>query len=76
MVTRWGIDPLSRGSYSYQTVGMTNETRNEIKGSTWDRRLMFAGEHVSIHPAYVHGAWDSGLFAAEEALETLKLFKL
>jgi monoamine oxidase len=68
--TRWGKDPFSLGSYSYPTFGMDANTRKVI-GASIGNWCFFAGEHVSRHPAYVHGAWDSGVVAASQLLEIL-----
>lgn len=53
-VTRWGLDEFSLGSYSYPSVGSTANVRKDI-GASIKGRIFFAGEHVSRHPAYVHG---------------------
>lgn len=67
-VTRWGLDPFSYGAYSFQKVGMNASTRQVI-GKAIGNWCFFAGEHLSKHPAYVHGAWDSGVAAAAESIK-------
>ncbi|MBD1202620.1 MAG: FAD-dependent oxidoreductase [Rhodobacteraceae bacterium] len=65
-VTRWRADPLVYGAYSYHAVGSGADTRRALAGLDWDGRLAFAGEAASPdHPSTVHGAWLSGLAAAE-----------
>ena len=66
LVTRWGQEKFSRGSYSYNKVGAT---RKDFKtaGQPVDKVLFFAGEHTN--PDYrgsVHGAYLSGIRAAKE----------
>jgi monoamine oxidase len=66
-ITRWRADPLALGSYSYHAVGAAKSARNDLAGSDWDGRIVFAGEACSAdHPSTVHGAWMSGLEAARE----------
>ena len=69
-VTRWRADPLAYGSYSYHSVGTGADTRRALAGLDWDGRLAFAGEAASPdHPSTVHGAWLSGLAAAQALTE-------
>lgn len=64
-VSRWRVDPLAYGAYSYHAPGTGAETRRALAGLDWDGRLAFAGEAASPdHPSTVHGAWLSGLAAA------------
>ena len=68
-VTRWASDPLSGGAYSFNAVGTNADTRRALAGADWDGRLLFAGEAVSAdHPGTVHGAFLTGLQAAEGIL--------
>ena len=65
-VTRWRADPLAYGAYSFHAVGSGADTRRALAGLDWDRRLAFAGEAAAPdHPSTVHGAWLSGLAAAD-----------
>ena len=70
-VTRWGSNPFSYGSYSFPKVG--GSTRDRIGASLpLKKKVYFAGEHV--HTNYfgcVHGAYLSGIQAAEEILEQI-----
>lgn len=68
VVTRWGADPFSRGSFSFP------RPHHQIK---WvqalqqliDHRLGFAGEHCNAQYAgTVHGAYLSGIEAAQNIL--------
>ncbi|KAF9891995.1 hypothetical protein FE257_002959 [Aspergillus nanangensis] len=70
IVTRWGIDEFTRGSYSYVAA--------EARPGDYDLmaepigNLHFAGEATcGTHPATVHGAYLSGLRAASEIMETI-----
>lgn len=69
-VTRWGQDPFSAGSYSFNAVGTGPDTRRALAGAEWDGTLWFAGEATS--PGYfgtAHGAVLSGQSVAQEILD-------
>lgn len=67
--TRWSTDPHAFGSYSYQAVGSTPDDRDSLAAIVADR-LFFAGEATHRdYSATVHGAWLSGIRAAEEIWE-------
>lgn len=66
IVTRWGMEKFSKGSYSYNKVGATRKDF-KMAGQPVDKVLFFAGEHTN--PDYrgsVHGAYLSGIRAAKE----------
>jgi monoamine oxidase len=64
-ITRWGSDPFSYGSYSFDQAGSDSETR-ETLAEPVDDRVFFAGEATSTdNPSTVHGAYLSGLEVAE-----------
>ncbi|MYE17207.1 MAG: FAD-dependent oxidoreductase [Gemmatimonadetes bacterium] len=66
LVTRWGSDPWTHGSYSYVPVGSSFE-RYAALGEPIGDRVFFAGEATHPdHPATVHGAFLSGVRAARE----------
>ena len=66
LVTRWGQDPFARGSYSSLGVGACSADR-EALAAIEHGRLHFAGEATSVaYPATVHGAYLSGIRAADE----------
>ena len=68
-ITRWAADPYAFGSYSFNALGSTPEMRDHLAASV-DNRLFFAGEATNrAYFATVHGAYLSGLRAAEEILE-------
>lgn len=68
--TRWGEDPFALGSYSYPAVGVTPPMR-EALAQPWGP-LVFAGEAASsAFPATLHGAYGSGLQAAQRLLQML-----
>ncbi|XP_058090448.1 polyamine oxidase 5-like isoform X2 [Magnolia sinica] len=65
LVSRWGTDPDSLGSYSYDLVGKPIDLYEKLR--TPVDNLFFAGEAVSMdHPASVHGAYSTGVAAAED----------
>lgn len=67
-VSRWAVDPLALGSYSYLAVGSTPDDRRALAKPV-DGVLFLAGEATSsAHPATVRGAWESGQRAATEAM--------
>lgn len=62
----WGADPFARGSYSFALPGQADKRAvlAEPVG-----RLFFAGEACSLHHfSTAHGAYDTGIAAAERAL--------
>ncbi|PKU63816.1 lysine-specific histone demethylase 1 homolog 3 [Dendrobium catenatum] len=61
VVTNWGMDPFSRGAYSYVAVGASGEDY-DILGKPVANCLFFAGEATcKEHPDTVGGAMMSGL---------------
>lgn len=68
-ITRWAGDPLAGGSYSFYATGSTPQDRAALAAPVGDR-LFFAGEATRTdHPSTVHGAYLSGLSAAQAILE-------
>ncbi|KAI2822834.1 hypothetical protein CBS115989_1864 [Aspergillus niger] len=70
IITRWGTDKFTRGSYSYvaaQSLPGDYDLMAKPIGN-----LHFAGEATcGTHPATVHGAYLSGLRAASEVIESI-----
>lgn len=65
-ISRWRSDPFARGAYSFTAVGSDRASRRSLAGADWGGRLVLAGEAChEDHPATVHGAYMSGLEAAE-----------
>jgi monoamine oxidase len=63
----WERDPFARGSYSYARPGMAD--RRAALAAPVDGRLFFAGEACEPREfSTAHGAWISGVAAAEQAL--------
>ncbi|MBL8045573.1 MAG: FAD-dependent oxidoreductase [Anaerolineales bacterium] len=68
VITRWASDPFAFGSYTYLRPGGSGADRDTLAAPV-DNKLFFAGE--ATHREYlstVHGAWLSGLRAANEIL--------
>lgn len=64
--TRWASDPFALGSYSSMAVGSSPDDYDALAAQV-DEVLFFAGEATHReHPSTVHGAYLSGLRAAEE----------
>lgn len=60
--TRWGADPMARGSYSSIAVGALGGEEYDILQQAVAGRVFFAGEATTKkHPATMHGAFLSGL---------------
>ncbi|XP_059283290.1 LOW QUALITY PROTEIN: polyamine oxidase 2-like [Lycium ferocissimum] len=65
LVSHWGTDVNSLGSYSYNTVGKPHEFYEWLKIPV--DNIFFAGEAMSMdYPGSVHGAYSIGLMAAED----------
>ena len=68
LISRWGSDPYAYGSYSYLPPGARPGHRRRLRKPVRGR-LFFAGEATSIrYPATTHGAYLSGLRAAEQII--------
>ncbi|XP_075518682.1 polyamine oxidase 2-like isoform X2 [Primulina tabacum] len=64
LVSRWGSDKNSLGSYSYDIVGTPHDLFEKLR--TPVDNLFFAGEATSMdYTGAVHGAYYTGLMAAE-----------
>jgi monoamine oxidase len=71
-ITRWGQEPLSYGSYSFNAVGTKPATRRALAGPDWDGQLWFAGEACSAdHFGTAHGAVLSGQDVARRILKDI-----
>lgn len=67
-VTRWGADPLARGSYSFNALGSDPQMRDTLAAPV-DGRVFFAGEATERqYFGTVHGAYLSGVRAARQLL--------
>lgn len=67
-ITRWGSDPFCRGSYSFNALGSKPSMREQL-AQPLESRLHFAGEATERdHFSTVHGAYLSGLRAAQEVM--------
>jgi monoamine oxidase len=66
----WRADEFARGSYSYAKPGHADD-RGALAAPV-DDRMFFAGEACSLNYfSTVHGAYESGVAAAEAALKSL-----
>ncbi|CAL5428331.1 unnamed protein product [Camellia sinensis] len=62
LVSRWGMDENSLGSYSYDAVGKPHDLYERLRIPV--DKLFFAGEATSVdHPGSVNGAYSTGLMA-------------
>jgi monoamine oxidase len=71
IVTRWGQNPFTRGSFSSLGPGALEDGDDYWNlAQTIEKRLLFAGEGTSdYYPATVYGAYLTGDRAAMEILE-------
>jgi monoamine oxidase len=70
--TAWLLDPWSRGSYSYAAPGYSG--KRAALAAPVDDRMFFAGEATSPNFfSTAHGAYMTGLAAADSALASLGL---
>jgi len=70
VVTRWSVDPLTRGAFSAASPGNADTRRTLLEPLR--ERVFFAGE--AVHDTLwgtVGGAWESGNRAAESALRKM-----
>lgn len=66
----WRADPFARGSYSYARPGHADD--RAVLAALVDDRIFFAGEATAANFfSTVHGAYETGLRAADEALASL-----
>lgn len=69
VITRWNSDPYARGSYSFNAVGSTPAQRDDLAHHL-AAKVFFAGEATEKkYYQTVHGAYQSGLRAADEILK-------
>ena len=67
----WGLDPYSRGAYSFAQPGKADY--RDALATTVDGRLLFAGEACSRSDySTAHGAYFTGVAAAEQAMAMRK----
>src|SRR5207253_586760 len=73
--SRWARDPFARGAYSHALPGHAAD--RAVLAAPVDNRLFFAGEATSPNFfSTAHGAYLSGLTAAEAALASLARIQL
>lgn len=71
VVTNWGLDPFSRGAYSYVAIGASGDDYDTL-GKPVENCLFFAGEATcKEHPDTVGGAMMSGLREAVRIFDIL-----
>ncbi len=68
LITRWGKDEFTYGSYSYIPKGATSSMRDDLAEPV-DGKVLFAGEATnSEYPSTVHGAFLSGEREADRVI--------
>jgi predicted NAD/FAD-dependent oxidoreductase len=69
--SKWSSDPYTYGCYAYAGLGATSDSYATV-GEPVGTNLYFAGEHTNVnYKGYVHGAYQSGLRAANELMVSL-----
>ena len=70
----WSEDKFAGGSYTHPSVGCDRKTRDLLAKSEWCDCLFFCGEgtNASVNPC-LQGAFETGVRAGKEVLESLKL---
>ncbi len=70
VATKWSRNPYSKGAYTYSKTGVQPSDFDKLSTPVRDV-IVFAGEHTTFkHHATVHGAYLSGLRAAEIMMMT------
>lgn len=65
LVSRWGTDINTLGSYSYDAVGKPHDVYERLRREV--DNIFFAGEATSTsYPGSVHGAFSTGMMAAHD----------
>ena len=71
LCTGWVSDQWSQGSYSYAVPGQAQK-RVDLSEPIHER-VFYAGEACSLrHAGTIHGAWHSGVSAADKALAVVR----
>lgn len=69
IITRWGIDPYSYGSFSFPALEH-QENLVEILNQAIENRLFFIGEHCSAkYAGTVHGAYLNGCETSQKIIK-------
>lgn len=72
LMSRWGSDPDSLGSYTCDLVGKPADLCERLRAPV--DNLYFAGEAASVdHSGSVHGAYSAGIDAAEDCRRRLSM---
>lgn len=75
IVTRWGSDPLSLGSYSHLKQGGSLRD-HDLCGQPVGKSVFFCGEHTSLNRfGYADGAYVSGQREAKRIIELYQHLK-
>lgn len=59
LITRWSADPYAQGAYSYNGLGSTPKTRDDLAKSI-AHRLFFAGEATERYYSWCLFVWGKG----------------
>jgi monoamine oxidase len=71
LITGWDKDPWAGGSYTAARPGAARQ--REVLASPVSPRLLFAGEACHAHHyGTIYGAWQSGVAAARNLIDTLR----
>jgi monoamine oxidase len=67
--THWNSEPLFRGAFAFNLPGQKRLFAYEMQQPEYNRRVYFAGEHVSAKHGWMQGALSSGKEAANRLAE-------
>lgn len=67
----WNNDPLFRGAFCYYTPQQKKLFSWVMKTPEWNKKIFFAGEHVSGLHRWIQGALQSGMEAANALAESI-----
>jgi len=68
----WYDDNWARGAFAFFSPGQVTDLHPDIIRT--EGRVHFAGEHCSLHHAWIQGALESGIRAAKEIHEAPAVF--
>ena len=72
LITKWGKDKNTLGSYSFFKTGANGKEMEVL--NIPENNLFFAGEHTNSREyGYAHGAYRSGISAANKIIKKIQL---
>ncbi|UJR11102.1 hypothetical protein I4U23_015284 [Adineta vaga] len=77
LITRWGSDPYSQGSYSSFHLGSNPDTVKDLSQETHDGHVCWAGEHTNYDGCigYIDSGFESGIREAKRIVNKLHVLE-